>query len=226
MRRRLGQEVALTDVVAEAPPSGESIAPEQASMFGALWVRFTQLWPEALAMRDEIAGHRARWEALASQAYAAGDIEGFRAYSRRVTDLDALERDRAAVVAQVERFREAWYALRDWLRGIGSWFGVSSLGQLGLPPVVLAVGAATAIATLGWVVNTILRLRNELDQDRQVLEAAERGVLPPAEAARVLVERERGAPWISVGPGGLAFSTWLLIGAGVLVALWAFGRRA
>lgn len=226
---RLGQgELMPTEF---GPPPVTDQAPVQelteteASSFASLWQQFTQLWPEVLSQRQQILDQRERWRALARAAYDAGDLEGFRAYSQRITALDALEADRQEAESLVGRFREVWETLRTYLLSAGRWLGISSLGGLGLPPLVLAVGIPAALGALAWVVNTVLRIREELAVDRQLLEAAERGVLTPQQAAEAIARRERGGGAL-LSLGGGAWSGLLVIGA-VLIGLWlvAGGRR-
>jgi hypothetical protein len=228
-RYRLGQDLGQ-DVEGLIPEpvtatTVQDVTAEEAAGFASLWQRFERLWPQVLQQRQEILEHRERWARLAREAARAGDIEGMRVYNQRVTQLDALEADRQQVESVVQRMREAWDAIRTYLRSAGQWLGISSLGGLGLPPIALAVGIPAAIAALAWVVNTILRIRADLDVDRQLLEAAERGVITPEQAARAIAERQREAAGglLSIGAGG-AWPSLLLVGL-VLVGLWAVSRR-
>jgi len=221
-RYRLGQDiepdVMFPEAVTASAGTPTDVSPEQAGSFASLWQRFSALWPEVQQQREQIFDQRERWRALARQAYEAGDMEGFRAYSARITALDALEADRQQAESLVQRFRDAWDSLKTYLSAAGRWLGISSLGGLGLPPLVLAVGLPAALAALAWVVNTILRIRAELAADRQLLEAAERGVISGSQAVQAITQRERASGAL-VSIGGGSWSGLLLLGA-VGLGLW------
>ncbi len=225
----LGQE----PVVEVLPPEAEGGSPEdltagQAASFRTLWQRFTGIWPAFLGLERELVDRAARWRLLALDRYRAGDVEGYRALLARVQNLERLEAGRKDVEARVRQFKDAWEGLRTYIANAGRWLGVQGLGngRLGLPPLLLVVGIPAALAALGYVINTHLSIRADLDADAQVLAAVEAGRLSAAAGAALIAAR-RPKGFLEALGGGVGLPL-VLIGGGLL-ALLAFrggGRRA
>lgn len=203
-----------------AQPAGEEPSPGVLAEFWRLWQRFIDIWPQFLGLRSEIDEHRARWEALAQAAYAAGDIEGMRAYRANIARLEAMERERSEVEGTVARFKAVWDTIVSYIERARSWLGLSGLG---LPPLLLPIGLAAAVAALAWVVNTYLKLRADLDFDREALAAAERGTITPQQAAEMIEARTGEGGLLSLGVPGLGrwnLTPLLLVGGIVMMAWW------
>ncbi len=228
MRDSLGQDLwypgmpTVAEPWQQTPEASQDITDVDAASFGSWWDRFTTIWPDFLNLRGEIQTHQERWQSLASDAYAAGDVEGMRAYQANVRALDSVEAERQSVEDAVTRFRDTWQALKDYLAGLGRWFGMQGLGGLGLPPLVLAIGIPALIAAIAWVVTSYMSIRADLEFDRQALESAEAGTITP-EQARAMIAARTGPGLLSLTTGGLG-TPLLLVGGGVLL-LWFLGRR-
>ncbi len=203
-----------------AEGTAQEVTAGAADTFKRLWQQFTAIWPSFLALRDELADHAARWGALGEARYRAGDLEGFRAYQAKVTELAATEGQRQAVEDRVQQFREAWEALRSYIAQGGRWLGLGSPG-LGLAPLLLAVGIPAALAALAWVVRSYLQIRADLDADLQILQAVEAGRLTPAAAAQLLEARRPAGLFAGAG----SWVAPVVIVAGGIVG-WLVLRRS
>jgi len=220
----LGQEPVMEILPPEASGgSPEDLTAGQAASFRTLWERFTGIWPAFLGLERELVDRAARWRLLALDRYRAGDIEGYRALLARVQNLERLEAGRKDVQGRVLQFKDAWEAIRSYIANAGRWLGVQGLGngRLGLPPLLLVVGIPAALAALGYVINSYLSIRADLDADAQVLAAVEAGrITAEAGAALIAARQPKG---LFAGLGG-AMMPLVLVGGGLLALMaWRGG---
>jgi hypothetical protein len=194
----------------------QSVNGQQAGYFAQLWDRWTNLWPSFLGLRQEILDRQARWQRLYDSALASDDAERLNIAVAALTALDSDESQRSAVESTVLKFRDTWYALRDYLVSAGRWIG---MGGLGIPPLVLVLGIPAALAALAWVISTYTTVRGRLDADAQVLAAAERGAITTSQAAAILGQRGQSAPMFSADLSG--WGPWLFLAGGLgAIYLW------
>ncbi len=204
---------------AEAVSGAQELSDADASSFASYWRQFTAIWPAFLSLESEISEHASRWSALAEQAYAAGDVEGFRALSARAAAIRQLEADRSAVAQTVAKFKDAWDTLWSYIQHAGRWLGLQGLAGLGIPPLLLLIGIPTLVGALAWVVQKYFEIRQGLDYDLTLLRAAEEGRLTPAQIQQLQ------RPEAARGGEGLSWPLALAVVGIGLVALTMLGGR-
>jgi len=204
----MGQEPPIdltTDAGAGVPTDSD------VSSFSSYYSQYQALWNDFLRMDATIQDHLARWADVATAASTAGDTATENQATQRIAWLETARDTRNQVQATVDRFSSAWEQFRSYVSSAGRWFG------LGLAPLVLPFAIVAAIGALAYVVTKIIELRNGLNYDTQLLQAAEAGRISPAAAAALSAAAHGGR-------GGFSTTTLLLGGAAVVAGLAYFGQ--
>ncbi len=194
-RRGLGQDMpSLFDT--SAAEGAQDISDADAATFSSWWQQYTSIWPAFLETRQEIADHKARWLQIAQDAYGRSDMATWKSATDHAIDLNSLEQQRAAVEARAVKYRDAWDGIKQYLSSLGRWSGMGYFHGLGLPPLVLAVGLASAIAAIAYVVTTYYQIRRQLDFDQGLLGDVEAGKITAQDAAAL---KKAGAGAAGIG---------------------------